>query len=92
MKVVVGLVEILSQLYSYPFFLTHLNSNLSSQLHDNLLIQMKKSLVEVMDRLPQSMDRYDGLTRVMNPFSFFYSLFSVEKTISSSRAFLFITE
>ena len=40
-----------------------------------------------MTRLPyfatQSINWYDRLTRVINPFSFFYSLFSGENCISS---------
>ena len=40
-----------------------------------ILTQMKKYLVELMNRLPhfitKSIDRYDELIRVMNSFSFF---------------------
>ena len=54
------------QIYSYPFLLSHLSS-VFSPLYVNILIKMKKFLLELMNRLPhfstQSIGWYVKLTK-----------------------------
>ena len=65
------------------FFLSHLSSNVFLCRMIKILRQIKKFLVEFMNRLPHfkthSIDRYDELTRV-NESVFIFLVFFLEKT------------
>ena len=64
----------------YQFFLTHLSCFVCCMI--NILRQMKKNLIELMNRL-QSIDWYDGLDESI----FFFLVFFLEKTAFDLLAF-----
>ena len=74
-----------SYCYSFPFFFSHLNSNVFLHCTINILRQenISSRIKSIIYFITQFIDQYDWLAKVMNPFSFFYTLFSGENCIWS---------